>query len=85
MARASFYVLAATPSEVKKARHHTEMSQSKFAILLGVSIDTVKAWEQGKRTPEALASKVIRLASSEKRFVALFSSPILTGRLTLQN
>ena len=53
--------LPATKKEVKAARKAVDSTQREFALILGVSLETIKAWEAGKRTPEGIASKVLRL------------------------
>jgi putative transcriptional regulator len=51
----------ATIKEVKAARKAVASTQRQFAELVGVSLETVKSWEAGKRTPEGIASKVMRI------------------------
>jgi len=53
--------IPATSKEVKAARKAVASTQRQFAEMIGVSLETVKAWEAGKRTPEGIASKVLRL------------------------
>ena len=49
---------------VKRIRAKLELSQSKFAELLGVSVRTLQDWEQGRNTPGAPAAALLRLADS---------------------
>lgn len=51
-----------TVSDVVQARNNVNMSQADFATLLGVSIRTLQAWEQGKRNPSGAAKTLIRVA-----------------------
>ena len=51
----------ATTKEVKAARKAVASTQRDFADVMGVSVETVKAWEAGKRTPEGAATKLLRL------------------------
>ena len=53
--------IPAKPKEVKLTRKTLGATQQVFAGILGVSIQTVKAWEGGSRIPEATATKLIRL------------------------
>lgn len=73
------YVIPASPAEVKAARAKLKQSQSKFADWLGVSVQTVQAWEAGRRLPEAVASKVIRYAAKHPAWVRDFAQPELWG------
>lgn len=45
------------PKRVKKTRQLLHVSQKVFAILLGVSVKTVSAWEQGITTPGTMARR----------------------------
>ncbi|MGH7480878.1 MAG: helix-turn-helix domain-containing protein [Longimicrobiales bacterium] len=51
-----------TPAKVRRIREQMEVSQPVFADLLGVSKDTVQAWEQGKRNPEGASLRLLELA-----------------------
>jgi DNA-binding transcriptional regulator YiaG len=39
------------PQKVKSAREKLNMTQEEFAEQLGVSVQAVRSWEQGLRTP----------------------------------
>jgi putative transcriptional regulator len=41
--------------DVKSIRKRLKMTQSRFSDTLGFSLDAVKHWEGGRRTPEASA------------------------------
>jgi len=41
--------------DVKNIRHQFKLSQSQFAKLMGISVDTLKNWEQGRRKPQGPA------------------------------
>lgn len=45
------------PQQVRETRKLLAMSQSVFAKFLGVSISTVRAWEQGVNVPSDMASR----------------------------
>lgn len=36
---------------VKELRSKTKLSQSKFALLLEIPLNTIQDWEQGRRVP----------------------------------
>jgi putative transcriptional regulator len=42
-------------AEIKGARQSLHMTQEQFADKVGVSVQTVRSWEQGDRTPGALS------------------------------
>lgn len=46
-----------SPERVKKTRNLLSASQSVFARFLGVSVKTVRAWEQGINTPQEVACR----------------------------
>lgn len=50
-------------SEVRKIREQYGLSQDKFATLMGISVATLRNWEQGRRKPEGAARVLLRVAS----------------------
>ena len=49
--------------EVRKIRERYDLSQDKFASLLGISVATLRNWEQGRRRPEGPARVLLRVAA----------------------
>jgi len=49
--------------EIKAVREKLNVSQSEFALFIGVSIRTLQNWEQGRRKPEGPAKALLRIAS----------------------
>lgn len=45
---------------LRKAKFH--VSQPKFASILSVKVATVRAWEQGLKTPSGAASRLLEVA-----------------------
>ncbi len=41
--------------DIKAIREKYELSQSEFATMLGISVSTLRNWEQGRRAPEGPA------------------------------
>lgn len=58
-----------TPAQIKAMRHKTGMSQAVFARTFHLSLETVKGWEQGKRSPDAAASNYLRMLQADPEFV----------------
>jgi len=46
-----------------EARKTTGLSQSQFAVLLGVPVRTLKGWEQGRKQPSGAASWLVLQAN----------------------
>ena len=51
------------PDDVKRVRHKLGQTQVEFAIMIGVSVGTLRNWEQGRRVPEGPARALLRVAS----------------------
>lgn len=50
-------------TEVRALREQFGLSQDKFAHLVGISVGTLRNWEQGRRKPEGPARVLLRVAS----------------------
>ncbi len=57
------------PTEVKAIRSRLSLSQSEFALMIGVSIATLQNWEQGRRRPEGPARALLRIAAAKPEAV----------------
>ena len=51
------------PADVKAVRVKLGTSQSEFALMIGVSVATLRNWEQGRRTPDGPALALLRVAA----------------------
>ncbi|MBI5477235.1 MAG: helix-turn-helix domain-containing protein [Deltaproteobacteria bacterium] len=51
------------PDDVKRVRRRLHQSQTEFASMIGVSVATLRNWEQGRRVPEGPARALLRVAS----------------------
>lgn len=51
-------------SDITRVRNKVNMSQPAFAKLMGVSVRTLQAWEQGKRNPSGAAKTLLRVAET---------------------
>jgi putative transcriptional regulator len=57
-------LLSSDSPDVAALRGHFKLSQAKFAALLGISVDTLQNWEQGRRQPEGPAKVLLRVAAA---------------------
>jgi putative transcriptional regulator len=58
------------PARVKAVRAKLKVSQPEFALMIGVSVATLRNWEQGRRTPDGPALALLRVAARNPRLVA---------------
>ena len=49
--------------DVRKIRSNYKLSQNEFASLMGISVKTLRNWEQGRRTPEGAARVLLQVAA----------------------
>jgi putative transcriptional regulator len=57
------------PADVKAVRAKLGTSQSEFALMIGVSVATLRNWEQGRRMPEGPALALLRVAAKHPDIV----------------
>jgi putative transcriptional regulator len=50
------------PIIVKNIRKRFHASQIEFARMIGISVDTLQNWEQGRRRPEGPAMALLKVA-----------------------
>jgi putative transcriptional regulator len=50
------------PADIKAIRERLGLSQSRFAMLIGISVSTLQNWEQGRRVPDGPAQMLLRVA-----------------------
>lgn len=51
-------------AEVHRIRRRLGLSQPEFALLIGVSVATLRNWEQGRRRPVGPARALLRIAAT---------------------
>ncbi len=51
------------PSGIKTIRQGFGLTQVQFALLLGISVRTLRNWEQGRRAPEGPARVLLQVAA----------------------
>ena len=57
------------PGDVAALRRFIGLSQAKFADALGISVHTLRNWEQGRRSPHGPALALLRIAARHPRVV----------------
>ncbi|MFA5287549.1 MAG: NadS family protein [Candidatus Omnitrophota bacterium] len=55
------------PIILTNIRKKLHVSQAKFAYLIGVSVDTLQNWEQGRRMPEGPALALLKVAETNPK------------------
>ncbi len=61
-----FYV---EPVDVKAVREKSAKSQESFASMIGVSVSTLRNWEQGRRKPDGAAMSLLRIVAADPSYV----------------
>lgn len=59
----------AVAPDVRQIRERYQLSQPEFAALLGISVGTLRNWEQGRRGPEGPARVLLRVAARHPQVV----------------
>jgi len=57
------------PIDVKSIRQKTGMSQQRFCATFGISIGTLRHWEQGLRSPRGAARVLLKVVENNPRAV----------------
>jgi len=55
--------------DVAALRKFIGLTQTEFAQAMGISVHTLRNWEQGKRTPEGPAIALLRIAARHPRII----------------
>jgi len=58
------------PDEVKAVRYKLKQTQADFATMIGVSVNTLQAWEEGRHHPDGPAEALLRVAAKSPKMVA---------------
>jgi putative transcriptional regulator len=58
-----------TPPDIKTIRKNAKATQIEFAKMIGVSVGTLRNWEQGRRTPDGPALALLKVASVNPKYV----------------
>lgn len=72
--------------DVKKIRSMSGLSQPEFAELLGVSVKTVRAWEQGLSSPARSSARMLEAMDLAKdKFFELYGGDLNVIRVAKKN
>lgn len=66
--------------DVAALRARFGLSQAKFAALLGISVDTLQNWEQGRRRPDGPARVLLRVAAASPQALLSVHEPVANRR-----
>jgi putative transcriptional regulator len=58
-----------TPPDIAAIRNTADKSQEDFARMIGVSVGTLRNWEQGRRKPEGPALALLKIVSADPVYV----------------
>jgi putative transcriptional regulator len=64
------------PFLIREVRQKLSVSQAVFAEMLGVSVSSVRAWEQGRREPEGPVRRLLQIAESHPEVLAEACAPL---------
>ena len=56
-------------TDILRVRGKLGLSQSKFAAILGISLNTLQNWEQGRRSPTGPAKVLLKIALKHPEFL----------------
>ncbi len=58
-----------TSARIARIRSALRLSQAVFAMALNVSVETVRAWEQGKREPDGAALRLLQIVEQHPEWI----------------
>lgn len=58
-----------TGDDVAALRRFVGLTQAQFAHAMGISVHTLRNWEQGRRRPEGPAVALLRIAARHPRII----------------
>ena len=74
--KAGYKVTLPADIDVKSIRQRLNMTQALFSEVFGFSLDAVKHWEGGRRTPEAAARAFLTVIARDPRAVLSALHPV---------
>ena len=67
--KAGIFARTTNISDTAQVRHQAGLSQSQFAKALGISVNTLKSWEQGQRKPSGSAQVLLKLLGKKPELI----------------
>lgn len=58
------------PADIQSVRKRLKKSQVEFALMIGVSVGTLRNWEQGRRVPDGPARALLKVAAENPHAVS---------------
>src|SRR5437763_9178175 len=55
--------------DISALRHFVGLTQTQFAQAIGISVHTLRNWEQGRRYPDGPAISLLRIAARHPRII----------------
>jgi DNA-binding transcriptional regulator YiaG len=55
--------------DIAALRRFVRLTQTQFAQAMGISVHSLRNWEQGRRTPEGPAVALLRIAAKHPRII----------------
>lgn len=55
--------------DIAALRRFVGLTQAQFALAMGISVHTLRNWEQGRRQPEGPAIALLRIAARHPRII----------------
>jgi len=55
--------------DIAALRRFVRLTQQQFAQAMGISVHTLRNWEQGRRTPDGPAIALLRIAAKHPRII----------------
>lgn len=71
----------ASSRQILRLRERLALSQPVFAQALNVSPDTVRAWEQGKRSPDGAALRLLEVADRNPQVIEQLVQPATAAKV----
>lgn len=56
-------------SDIAALRRFVRLTQAEFSSVMGISVHTLRNWEQGRRRPEGPAVALLRVAARHPRII----------------